>query len=117
MFDLFYADGIATISEIYYIPYYKTEGGLYYAVYITVNGWHDTEVAYNFIKKLKKSSATLLYDNVDELSWPVYILDHKRPSNGYSIINYLIHPDNDTFQTLDLSNLKQLDKQFDLLTL
>lgn len=116
MFDLFYADGIATISEIYYTTYYDTHGKLFNDVYITIHNWHDTEAAYNFIQKLRRYHAKLMYDLHDELSCDVYILRHDPPSGGYSLVNYLIHPINDTFITLDFATLKPLDKQFDLLT-
>jgi hypothetical protein len=115
MFDIFYADGIATISEIYYTTYYHN-GYLFNDLYITIHNWHDTEVAYNFIRKLRNSHANLIYDIHDDLFCYVYILKHNRPSTGYSLVNYLIHPINHTFTTFDFATLPILDKQFDLLT-
>jgi hypothetical protein len=116
MFDIFYANGIATISEIYYTTYYDNNV-LYNNVYITIHNWHDTEAAYNFIQRLRNSHANLIYDLHDELSCHVYILRHNRPSAGYTLVNYLIHPINDSFTTLDFATLPILDKQFDLLTM
>jgi hypothetical protein len=119
LFDLFYASGIATVSEIYYIPYYNSIGELCNHVYINIHNWHDTDYAYNFINKISKqpgeSEARIVYHDDD---WfPVTIAPLYRPYHGYSIVNYLLHTNTRTFQTLDLSTLKPLDKLTDLLTI
>ncbi|NBP30236.1 MAG: hypothetical protein EBV23_11810 [Flavobacteriia bacterium] len=124
-FDLFYTSGIATVSEIYYVPYYNYHGDLCNHAYITIHNWHDTDAAYNFIKKITanpgESEARIIYDNVDELWFPVVVAPLRRLPHGYSIINYLIHQqdedeDDYSFTTLDLAKLPILDKQLDLLT-
>ena len=122
-FDLFYTSGIATVSEIYYVPYYNYHGDLCNHAYITIHNWHDTDAAYNFIKKITanpgESEARIIYDNVDELWFPVVVAPLRRRPHGYSIINYLIHQESlydYSFTTLDLAKLPILDKQLDLLT-
>ena len=68
LFDLFYTYKLATISQIYYIPI-EFQGKLYNDLYITIQNWHKSENATDFIKRLRrsfarKSFATLLiYDN------------------------------------------------------
>lgn len=86
LFDLFYTYGIATISEIYYITR-ETEGELYNDIYITIQEWHNTTMADNFIQKLRISYAGFIYDNSDDLSCKVYILNHAIPSNGHLLTN------------------------------
>ena len=86
LFDLFYTYQIATINEIYYITM-EIQGELYNDLYITVQDWHNVEVANSFIKKLRNSYARFIYDNYDELSCQVYILNHKIPSDGHLLTN------------------------------
>jgi len=85
-FDLFYTYGIATISEIYYTTR-ETEGELYNDIYITIQEWHNTTTANNFIHKVRMAYAWFIYDNSDDLSCKVYILNHDIPSNGHLLTN------------------------------
>lgn len=123
-FDLFYTYGIATVSEVYYVPYYNTIGELCNHVYITIHNWHDTPAAFNFLHKLNTFyEARIIYDNYHELWFPVtlaIVAPIVKSNDGYSIINYLVHTDythTNTLRTLDLSTLQTLDKHTDLLTL
>ena len=102
LFDLFYTYQLATISQIYYIPI-EFQGKLYNDLYITIQNWHKSENATDFIKRLRrsfarKSFATLLiYDNPlrdnplrDDLLSQVYILNILNdaiPSYGYLLTN------------------------------
>jgi len=88
IFDLFYIYKIATISQIYYTTR-ETKDEIYNDIYITIDNWHNTTVAHNFIKRLRKSHATFIYNNVEDLSCKVYILNHPRPSHGHLLTNYL----------------------------
>jgi hypothetical protein len=122
-FDLFYTSGIATVSEIYYVPYYNHSNQLCNRAYITIHNWHDTPAAFNFLHKLNTFyEARILYDNADELWFPVtlaIVAPVTKPTiGGYSIINYLVHTDytyTNTLRTLDLNKLHILDKPTDLL--
>lgn len=87
LFDLFYTYQIATIKEIYYIPI-EVKGELYNDIYITIREWHQTTMADNFIQKLRTSYAGFIYDNFDDLSCKVYILNHSIPfNNGHLLTN------------------------------
>ena len=95
LFNFFYKYQLATISEIYYIPS-EFEGKLYNDLYITIQDWHNSEFANNFIKTLRKSFARnsfatlFICDNYYDLWCQVYILNilnDRRPSYGYLLTN------------------------------
>jgi hypothetical protein len=95
LFNFFYTYKLATISEIYYIPR-EFEGELYNDLYITIQDWHKSEFANNFIKSLRKSFARnsfatlFICDNYYDLWCQVYILNilnDRRPSYGYLLTN------------------------------
>jgi len=62
------------------------KNGGYNRVYIGIEYWHDTEVAYNFIARLHNSSleTRFIYDNAEELWWVVEVnkFSHKLVSAG-----------------------------------
>jgi hypothetical protein len=92
LIDAFYLSGIATVSEVDYEPYME-EGCLYNRAYIQVHEWHDTEVAYDFIKSLNDSANETVYRN-DRVSFIVEINEEHwlTPlSNCYRTIVPLIH--------------------------
>ena len=118
LFNLFYDSQIATISEIYYISR-ETRGELYNDIYISIHFWNDTEIAYNFIQRLRKSYATFIYDNFEELSCKVYIRNHTRPFDGELIVNYYqlltLTPNPTCFKKLlIINNLLNKRKCFDI---
>ena len=97
LFDLFYTYKLATISQIYYIPI-EFQGKSYNDVYITIQNWHKTENANDFIKRLRRSFARrsfatlFIYDNPlrGDLLSQVYILNilnDAKPSDGYLLTN------------------------------
>jgi hypothetical protein len=51
MFEDFYVNEIATVRDVVYKPY-VCQNVLYYRAYIRIHEWHETESAYNFIKRL-----------------------------------------------------------------
>ena len=63
----------------------KTKGK-YNRIYIGVAVWHDTEVSYNFIKRLQSPQieTRFIYNNKHELWWLVYInkFPHKLSFSG-----------------------------------
>jgi hypothetical protein len=123
LFDLFYTNGIATVSHISYIPYYNSSYEIINQVYITVHNWHDTEIAYNFIKAIHANyddaHYKLIYNTADETWFPVSLYKYTIiPHHAYTIYNCLIIDTPTHYsQTLDLANLPKLHKQLDLLTL
>lgn len=62
------------------------KNGGYNRVYIGIEYWHDTEVAYNFIARLHNPSleTRFIYDNAEELWWAVEVnkFPHKLVSAG-----------------------------------
>ena len=115
LFNLFYESQIATISEIYYISR-ETQGELYNDIYISIHFWNDTEIAYNFIQRLRKSYATF---NFEDLSCKVYIRNHTRPFYGEIIFNYYqlltLTPNPTCFKKLlIINNLLDKRKYFDI---
>lgn len=91
LFDLFYTYKLATISQIYYIPI-EFQGKSYNDLYITIQNWHKTENAVDFIKRLRrsftrKSFATLFIYDRDAQVYILNILNDRRPSNGYLLTN------------------------------
>lgn len=92
MFNIFYTYRIATISQIYYIPI-EFQGQLYNHLYITIQNWHKTAVANNFIERLRRTNCSklLIYDNYYKFSCQVYIFnilnDAAIHSNGYLLTN------------------------------
>ena len=93
LFDLFYTYKLATISQIYYIPI-KFQGKSYNDLYITIQNWHKTENADDFIKSLRlrqsfarRSFATLFIYDRDAEVYILNILNDARPSGGYLLTN------------------------------
>lgn len=68
--DMFWTQCIAQVSSITLIPYLTTLGNRHTAI-IEIRQWCETEVAYNFIQRLKmyEGEARLVY--MDEQWWPV----------------------------------------------
>jgi hypothetical protein len=74
--DVFERNDIAQVSRVYIEPYKSIiKNGLnkYNRAYIGIKSWHDTEVAFNFIARLRNPSreARLVYS--DDNWWPVNI--------------------------------------------
>jgi hypothetical protein len=77
----FYRSGIARLHKVT-----VERNGKYNRVYATIDTWLDTEIAYNFIMKLKNSKieTRIIHDQADELWWAVHInkFPHKLLSSG-----------------------------------
>jgi hypothetical protein len=73
--NVFYLQNIATIKSITLVPYINHIGNYDYMWYqkahITIHEWHDSEVAYKFIQRVKNANveAQIVYDLIDEASW------------------------------------------------
>jgi hypothetical protein len=101
LIELFYVYNIATIREITYYPVNK-KGEVYNNAVLQLHEWHDTEIAYNFIGKLKRNGfARIVYDN-DDNYFIVKLADTEEVSTQcHTIVNYLatdyeVHPYDDS---------------------
>lgn len=67
--NVFRKNNIAEVSQVYLLPYY--DSNKYNRAFIGIKSWFDTEVAYNFIKKLKSRNleARIIYQ--DDNWWTV----------------------------------------------
>lgn len=123
LFDLFYTYKLATISQIYCVPI-EFQGKSYNDLYITIQDWYKTEVADDFIKRLRKSFARksyttlFIYENPlrDDLLSQVYILNILNditPSNGYLLTNPIYYKKQLLINKL-LNNKNCVDLQDDI---
>jgi hypothetical protein len=68
-------NGIAQVSKVLIEPYKSSikNGIKYNCAYVAIYSWHETESAYNFIKRLRNPTreTRLIYTHDDW--WPVYI--------------------------------------------
>ena len=69
--EVFRKNNIAEVSQVYLLPYYDSKK--YNRAFIGIKTWMDTEVAYNFIKKLRAPNleARIVYQ--DDNWWSVLI--------------------------------------------
>jgi hypothetical protein len=96
---------IAQVSSIVLIPYLKNTSVVHTA-YITIASWCDSEIAYNFIQRLKDGSKeTRIVHNSDEW-WSIHINTHN--SGNIFLCNYsTIFPSN--YFERDETQCKQID--------
>jgi len=74
--NAFWSQNIAQVSSIVLLPYLKNNK-LYQMAYIEIAGWCDSEVAYNFIRRLKViEGEARLNHNLNEDWWAVQINTH-----------------------------------------
>ena len=80
--NVFLNQNIAHVSSITLIPYLK-ETKILQMAYIDIEYWCDSEVAYNFLQRLKvpEGEARLVY--ADDDWWPVQINTH---NNGQLLV-------------------------------
>ena len=72
--NLFWRQHIAEVSSITIMPYLKDDK-VYKIAYITIREWCDSEIAYNFMCRLKNNGeAKIIYD--DEKAWSVKMNTH-----------------------------------------
>lgn len=88
--NLFYENNIATISRVTF----ENNVSSYKRAYIDIYEWHDSEIAYNFIKRLKneKTETKLIHSDDD---WWVVQINYKKEefylNEETTFINYLIN--------------------------
>jgi hypothetical protein len=100
LIDAFYINEIATVSKVTIVPFLKNLT-IYNKAYVNILEWHDTEVSYNFIQRLRNPSreARLVYSDDDWFA--MYINDELDDHQcqhlcATTTINYLaIMNDND----------------------
>lgn len=102
--NVFYYQNIATIKRITLVPYIKAIGRFdykcYQKAYIDIYEWHDSEVAYNFIQRVKNpyKEARIIHNLIDEASWCVEenkLISWLNPENlrGSYTMEFKIVPD------------------------
>ena len=93
MIEAFYCNDIATISKVTFVPYVK-RGKIYYKAYLDIYMWHDTEVAYNLIKRINnpKVEARMVYK--DDNWW---VVEKNTLPFTHTIVNHLIERENPKF--------------------
>lgn len=92
--DKFYCYKLATINRVTLVPI-ETKTGIMNRAYIDVYEWYTTEVAYNFIQRLKDPNKETKFVHDDDNWWSVRIskkpylsrCDHLK---NYTTENYLV---------------------------
>ena len=108
--DAFYCQSIATVSRVTSVPFHN-KYGTYNRVYVDIHEWHPTEVAYNFIQRLKNENCEARIVHNDDDWWPVEVNNSLTPSpiNSQSTtINYLVE-ETKGLEFLDLSPQEDLE--------
>ena len=73
--NVFWNQRIAKVSDITLIPYLKNQE-IYNIAYILIDEWCDSEIAYNFITRLKKESTETRLIHQDEEWWAIKMNTH-----------------------------------------
>jgi hypothetical protein len=121
--NVFYYQNIATIKRITLVPYIKPIGKYDYMcfqrAYIDIHMWHDSEVAYNFIQRVKKPKveARIIYDIIDEACWWIVEENYlpwittskkmKKKTTQFEIIN-----DDERIEEILVEEIEKLEKYF-----
>jgi len=123
LIDVFYTNEIATVSKVTLVPFLKNLT-IYNKAYVDILEWHDTEVSYNFIKRLRNPSreARLVYSDDDWFA--MYINDelddnHCQHLCATTTINYIALNDDDdatipTFQfgkNIDTTEWDEIERE------
>jgi hypothetical protein len=93
LIDAFYINEIATVSKVTIVPFLKNLT-IYNKAYVDILEWHDTEVSYNFIQRLRNPSreARLVYSDDDWFAMYINdeLDDHQcQHLDATTTINYL----------------------------
>lgn len=73
--NVFWRQLIAQVGIITLLTYTKNNN-VYSMAYITIDEWHDSENAYNFIQRLKNPNVEARIVHSEDYWWPVYINTH-----------------------------------------
>ena len=77
--NIFNRNGIAQVSRVYIEPYksiMKNRLNVFNRAYVEIKNWHETEAAYNFIKRLRNPSTEARIVHSADNWWAAYI-NHK----------------------------------------
>lgn len=89
---------IAKVKSITMIPYLR-DNVVFYLVYVYIENWSDTEIAYNFINRLKDTNKeTRLVHNLDNW-WNIELNTHN--SGNINLYSYTKKFDDDYFKEKD----------------
>lgn len=107
--DTFYCLNIATVRRVTLIPYISKRG-IYCRAYVDIWEWHDTEVAYNYIKKLTENKLEVRLVHTDDDWWVLRMNENpfvtSDPSlEKYTHVNALLN--DDICDMYDLTHLKE----------
>jgi hypothetical protein len=91
--EVFYMNGIATVGKVTLIPIIKNLT-VYNKAYVDILQWHDTEVSYNFIQRLRDPSRETRLVYSDDDWFAMYINDEIQDRkckhlSASTTINYL----------------------------
>lgn len=93
--NVFWRQDIAKVSSITLIPYIK-KSEIYSIAYINIAEWCDTEVAFNFIHRLKNEDRECRIIHHNDEWWPVQLNTH---NNGeINVGNYTVVFDSTYFK-------------------
>lgn len=107
--NLFYENNIATIKSVTF----ENNGSPYKMAYVDIYEWHDTEIAYNFIKRLHNRNIETKLIHSDDDWWVVKINFKKEEfylNQDNTFINYLVL-DKEQYQNEDY-NKEDYNKDF-----
>lgn len=120
--DKFAKNNIANIDKIIIKPYefshIKSNKNKSYSAYLRIKNWHDTEHAYNFIKRLQnKNKETRFVHNIDDWwtvrinKYPHKIINRKKPIYYYHVndMNILEKLDEKNISKINTVNDKLMD--------
>lgn len=87
--NVFWNRNIAQVSSITLV-YCSQKSKLFKNAYVNIANWIDSEVAYNFIQRLKNTSKETRIVHYDDFWWPVKINKHKLKT--YDTTNTTVFP-------------------------
>ena len=96
--DVFDRNDIAQVSGVVIEPYRSN----FNRAYITIESWHETEAAYNFICRLRNPSREARIVYIDDNWWPVYI--NKLVSDKSVLNDFEGEQTSDDFSNSDVVN-------------
>lgn len=92
--NTFYCQSIATVSRVTSTSFHN-KYGKYNRIYLDIHEWHPTEIAYNFIQRLKNENCEARIIHNDDDWWPVepaddnFISPYEKMSD-FTTINHLL---------------------------
>ena len=119
--NTFYCQSIATVSRVTSTTFHNKYGE-YNRIYLDIHEWHPTEIAYNFIQRLKNKNCEARIIHNDDDWWQVEAnhdsFNSYEKMNEFTTINHLVDESND-LEFLDLSpqedpDWKSIERDLDI---